>query len=102
MFFDGRRDTTLTKKKKGNKWYGAKEIQYHYVLVGEPGSFYLDHLTIEQGTGAGIADGLVKWLVENYIKDEIKAVGAHSMATNTGYKNGAIRGLKCQLHRRLQ
>ena len=29
LFFDGRRDTTLTKKEKGNKWYGAKEIQDH-------------------------------------------------------------------------
>ena len=72
------------------------------MLVEEPGTFYLDHLTIEQGTGAGIADGLVKWLVENYIKDEIKAVGAHSTVTNTGYKNGAVGGLECQLHRPLQ
>ena len=102
LFFDGRRDTTLTKNEKGNKWYGAKEIQDHYVLVGEPGTFYLDHLTIERGTGAGIADGLMKWLVENDIKNEIKAVGADSTATNTGYKNGAIRGLECQLHHPLQ
>ena len=91
MFFDGRRDTTVTKKKKGKKWYGAKEIQDHYVFVREPGTFYLDHITIEQGTGA-----------ENDIKDEIKAVGADSTATNSGYKNGAIRGLECQLHHPLQ
>ena len=44
----------------------------------------------------------MKWLVENYIKDEIKVVGADSTTIDTGYKNGAIRGLECQLHRPLQ
>ena len=27
----------------------------HYVLVGEPGTNYLSHLTVQRGTGASIS-----------------------------------------------
>ena len=41
IFFDGRKDSTLVKQKTGDKRYGTKQVEDHYVLVGEPGSCYL-------------------------------------------------------------
>ena len=41
LFFDGRKDMTLVKEEIENRWYGKKEVEDHYVLVGEPGTYYL-------------------------------------------------------------
>jgi len=89
------------KQKIGDKWYGTKQVQDHYVLVGEPGSCYLSHLTAERGTGASIANGLYEAMEEMEITNKIVAVGADSTAVNTGRKGGAVRLLECKLGRPL-
>lgn len=102
IFFDGRKDQTLEKEKVGNKYYGQTRTEDHYVLVGEPGTSYLRHLTIEQGTGAAIADGIYKALQDMEIESKIFAVGADSTPVNTGRKNGAIHLLESRLGRPVQ
>ena len=58
IFFDGRKDQTLTKSKLGEKWHRRAATEDHYVLLGKPGSIYLDHITVTQGTGSKISQGL--------------------------------------------
>ena len=58
IFFDGRKDLLMFKEKVDDTWYSKTKKEAHYVLVGEPEMVYLDHNTLERGTGAEIADGL--------------------------------------------
>lgn len=44
----------LVKEKSGSKWYSTTRLDDHYVLVGEPRTLYLRHITLEQGTGAAM------------------------------------------------
>jgi hypothetical protein len=60
------------KDKNEGKWYGAKKIEDHYVLFGEPGTAYLQHLILERGTGSVIADGLFNAMQEMGIAEKSK------------------------------
>ena len=62
IFFDGKKDLTLFKKKVDDRCYSKTRKEDHYVLVGEIEMVYLDHITLERGTGAEIADGLYKYV----------------------------------------
>ena len=63
---------------------------------------YLDHITLERGTGAEIADRLYKSVKkEKSFGDKLIANEADRTAVNTENKNGAIRLLECHLKRAL-
>jgi len=102
VFFDGKQDSTLVKEKQGSKWYSSRKVEDHYVLVGEPGTVYLQHITVDRGTGQAIADGLHGAVADMGIVDSITAVGADSTPVNTGPRGGAIHLLEQQLDRPLQ
>lgn len=102
IFFDGRKDMTLVREKRGDKWYSVKKIEEHYVMIGEPGTFYLCHLTLERGTGSAIADSIYSAIEERGITEKIVAVGADSTAVNTGHRGGAIHLLELHTGRPLQ
>jgi len=90
IFFDGRKDSTLVKQKVDEKWYSKKITEDHYVLVGEPGTTYLQHCTVSRGTGREISDVLVNFVQKSGIEQSLFAVGADSTAVNTGCHSGAI------------
>jgi len=92
IFFDGRKDMTLAREKRGDKWYSMKKIEEHYVMIGEPRTFYLCHLTLERGTGSAIADS---------IHSAIEEMGI-STAVNSGHRGGAIHLLELHTGRPLQ
>ena len=101
VFFDGRKDLTLAKEKVEDKWYSNKRREDPYVVIGEPGTIYLDHLSLQHGTGAAIADGLDIAIKAMGIADNLIAIGADSTAVNIGHKNGAVHLLECRLGRTL-
>jgi len=45
----------------------------------------LDHLTLQHGAGAAIADGLENAIKAMGIADNLIAIGANSMTANTGH-----------------
>ena len=45
IYFDGRKDKTLTKFKTDSKWLSDATIEGHYVLLIEPSKEYLAHVT---------------------------------------------------------
>lgn len=84
IFFDGRKDMTLVKEKRGDKWYSMKKIKEHYVMIGEPGTFYLCHLTLERGTGSAIADSIHSSIEEMGITESvIIGLQEYNMARST-------------------
>ena len=52
IYLDGRKDATLKVEAQSCR----KVLEEHIVLVGEPGDFYLTHLSPENGRGETIAN----------------------------------------------
>ena len=54
IFFDGRKDKTIVQEKKGNSYYRTVVVEEHIVLLSEPGSVYIGHVTPDSGSSADI------------------------------------------------
>ena len=55
------------------------------VLLQEPASKYLDHLTLENKTGEGTANSIMEFLETNMIViSQLKSVGCDGPVVNTG------------------
>ena len=103
IFFDGRKDRTLSKVKKGNKTAKQVITEEHITCVKEPDSEYLGHIVVSSGTSHAIASGITDFLNHKNINtSELQAVGCDGTAVNTGRKNGVISLLEQQLGRPLQ
>ncbi|KAK0057091.1 hypothetical protein Bpfe_013455 [Biomphalaria pfeifferi] len=94
IYFDGRRDTTLVKVNRSGKWYGDTTVENHYVLVEEPGSSYLTHVTPSSGRSTDIANSIVTVIREQDASDSILAKCCDSTNANVGSKGGVIRHLE--------
>ncbi|KAK0048904.1 hypothetical protein Bpfe_021670 [Biomphalaria pfeifferi] len=101
IYFDGRRDTTLVKVNRSGKWYGDTTVENHYVLVEEPGSSYLTHVTPSSGRSTDIANSIVTVIREQDASDSILAIGCDSTNANVGSRGGVIRHLEVALGRPL-
>ena len=56
LYFDGRKDATQVMLKGPNgKMYRSTQLEEHYVLIGEPGTYYLTHLSPTDGKGRTLA-----------------------------------------------
>ena len=55
IFVDGRKDATMTMVEVNDNYHCQTVIEKHYIIVGEPNSFYLSHVMRDDGTGYKIA-----------------------------------------------
>lgn len=103
LFFDGRKDKTLSQEKIGNVFHRRVIKEEHISVLQEPGSKYLGHVTPTSGSGRSIANAIVNLLNESGIgSDSLLGIGCDGTVVNTGKKNGAIRFLELELKRPLQ
>ena len=109
FYFDGKKDSTLTRVKKGEKFYTKTVIEDHYVMLEEPGSFFLGHEEPYSGHGISIGLKLFRFLKSKAWEGSIYVVGADGCNVNVGNKEGALVHLEkligrplhwfiCQLH----
>ena len=96
VFFDGRKDSTLTQVLGvDNKYHRKTLTEEHISIIAEPGSSYFSHTTPPSGSSKDIAESLVSSLKERNAKTEnIKVVGCDGTNVNTGHKAGVIRRLE--------
>lgn len=73
----------------------------HIVLVQEPGSKYLGHITPESGKAEGITTALIEHFSED-VWDKISSIGSDGTNVNTGIHAGIIRRIEISLKRPLQ
>ena len=59
---------TLVVTESDGKMYLQTDLEEHYVIVGEPGEFYLSHVTPETGTVLYIAQSIYKAVKDTVIK----------------------------------
>ena len=90
IYFDGRKDKTLTRTKQKEKWYGDIILEEHYVLVVEPGSDYLTHTTPISDKAIDITNSIFQIITDQGATDTICAIGCDITNTNTGCKGGVI------------
>ena len=103
MYLDGRKDSTLTTLVADNgKRYQGRVLEEHYVVVGEPGSYYLTHFTPKDSKASSIAEALFENLDGTELKNKLKIVGSDGTATMTGPHGGCIRRLEVLLGRSVQ
>lgn len=103
VYFDGRKDNTYFQERIDNKMYRRQKKEEHISLVQEPGGKYIGHLTPRGGTGSEIATAIWCFLEsKKFDHDDLVAIGCDGTATNTGWKNGAIRNLEIKLGRPVQ
>lgn len=95
IYFDGRKD----QEKIGAKMYRRVRKE----VTREPGGQYIGHVTPANGTGSEITKCILNYLQNNdFDINELEAIGCDGTATNTGWKNGAIRNIEVKIQRPLQ
>ncbi|ESN96201.1 hypothetical protein HELRODRAFT_163242 [Helobdella robusta] len=103
LYFDGRKDKTIQQDKKGTKYYRSTVTEEHVVLLSEPGSLFLGHVSPMSGSAKNITLS-----IKTFLKDadsninELKAIGCDGTVINTGLTNGVIRQLELFIGRPLQ
>lgn len=100
IYFDGRKDLTLTQEMKGGKYYRKKIMEEHIALVHEPGAEYMGHYSVTCGSAEGISKGFFQYAEENDIDlKDLVAIGCDGTVVNTGEKGGAIRMIEVKLNK---
>ena len=102
IYIDGRKDATLVVTESDGKMYMQTDLEEHYVIVGEPGEFYLSHVTPETGTDLCIAQSIYKAVKDTKLESNWSIIGSDGTATMTGPTRGCIASLEALLQRPLQ
>ena len=84
------------------KLYQSVQLEEHYTLVGEPGTYYLTYLSPENGTGRTIAEEVFMSIKDTELGEKIKIVGIDGSASMTRKFYGFIRNLEELLNKPLQ
>lgn len=103
LYFDGKKDLTCVMEKRGNKMYSTRVKEEHIVILTEPGSTYIGHVTPTTGKAVDIAESITSYLSSSSVDHEkVIAIGCDGTAVNTGAKGGIIRLLEQHFQRPLQ
>ena len=102
IYVDGRKDATLMTSELNGKSYRVKNLEEHYVIVGEPGEYYLSHVSPDDGKGQTIARAICNAIENTELEKNMLCIGSGGTATMTGANKGAIRKLEELLGRPLQ
>jgi hypothetical protein len=95
IYFDGRKDKTLSKEMVDGMAHRRVIVEEHVALVQEPGSSYVGHITPASGSSSSIQAAIVTLMQENNIDmQHLLTVGCDGTAVNTGKKGGVIRLLE--------
>ncbi|CAH1116385.1 unnamed protein product [Phaedon cochleariae] len=104
IYFDGRKDKTVTSEKRGSRYYTKKVTEEHIVIIAEPGSKYLGHVSPISGNANSIKTSIVSFL-KNLLGanfNKIIAVGCDGTVVNTGSKNGVIKQIEISVGKSVQ
>ena len=103
LYFDGRKDATLMMAKAPTgKSFITTELEEHYVLVGEPGGYYLTHLSPPNGKGRVLDKEIFDSISDTELCRNLMILGSDGTASMTGRFNGCIRAMEELVQRPLQ
>ena len=85
------------KKSQARKKNSGTEVLDKITVVGQPGSFYVDHFVPKSGTALNIASDMVHIMEKFNSKESMVALQADGCRTNTGENGGAIRFIEVEV-----
>ena len=98
--FGRRKDATqIVVQGPNDKRYRSVQLDEHYTVVGEPGSYHLTHFSPENSKSRTIAQNLFDFLRATELEDRLAIYG---IACITGKYSECIRHLEEIVHRPLQ
>ena len=83
------------------KSFITTELEEH-VLVGEPGGYYLTHLSPPNGKGCVLAKEIFDSISDTELCRNLMILGSDGTASMTGQFNGCIRAMEELVQRPLQ
>lgn len=103
LYFDGRKDKTLTITEKDGQKYRHNVLEEHISLIKEPDSKFLGYIIPSSGTSKCIEQAITKYLLEAGMSMEhLLAIGCDGTNVNVGKNGGIIRLLEKRLNKPLQ
>ena len=91
LYFDGRKDRTLSLVKVGGIAKKQVTNDEHITLFEEPGSHYLSHFAPPCGTAVAIKSGIFDFFIDNDVSlENLVAVGCDATVVNTGQIGGVV------------
>ena len=93
LYFDGRKDQTLTQVEVNHCWYRESKFEENYVLVSKPGGRYVTHFTPKSSKSADIANLILEVIKGSSLEDSIAVIGCDSANVNASCSSGVIRRL---------
>ncbi|KAK0055599.1 hypothetical protein Bpfe_014874 [Biomphalaria pfeifferi] len=104
LYFDGRKDSTMTLIKECDGKFHRKLItEEHISIISEPGYIYFGHITPTAGSSKVIAAELIAYLSKKNVDlGSIQAVGCDGTVAKTDNRGGIIRLLEVALDKPLQ
>ena len=82
--------TQMVVQGSNNKHYRTDELEEHYIVADEPGSYYLTHFSPKDGKGRTIAQKLFNSITGTELEDRLAIVGTDGTVCTTGKYNGCI------------
>lgn len=95
LFFDGRKDKTVSMVEKDGTQHREQRSEEHISLVSQPGDDYLGHVTPLSATSINITNAIAEKLADVGVElDCLLCIGCDGTAVNTGHKGGVIAQLE--------
>ena len=103
LYFDGRKDNTLTILEINGSKFKKIIKEDHISLLTEPENQYVGHITCKNSDAKSIVDKMLKFFNSKQVTcDKLSAMGCDNTNTNTGIHKGIIRQFEILLNRPLQ
>ena len=103
LYFDGHKDATQVVLQRLNEiLYRSVQLEEHYTIVGEPGEYYLSHLSPSDGQGRTIAGQIYNLFQGTELEEKLAIVGTDGTPCMIGKYNGCIRALEELVSKPLQ
>lgn len=103
LYFDGRKDKTLTLSRRSGKLYRETTLEEHISLIKEPETQFFGYITPYSGTAKCVEKSIADFFLEKNISmDNLLAVGCDGTNVNVGKQGGIIRLLEKRVSRPLQ
>lgn len=101
VYFDGKSDETMQAQGEGSSKRVTVAVEDHVVLVSEPGSSYLGHVTPSGKDAESITDAIMNLMEEERLTSNWQVIGADSTSVNTGCHRGVIARIEQRLGHKL-
>ena len=89
IYFVGRKDATLVQLAvEYRKLYKLLDLKECHVIIGQPGEFYLCHISPNFDKGQTIDESVHDLIKDSDLKEDLVIAGPDGIASMTGAKNG--------------